>query len=59
MNKLTRDIAARFKISLDQAKKIQDILEGFGLDLSEISQRQLNKELDQAFKIYNNPNVRG
>jgi hypothetical protein len=52
MNKLTLDIIKRFDVNVGHALEIQEILYSFGLDLSEISNRELNRNLDAAYTLW-------
>lgn len=49
MNSYTREIAKLLKISLEEALKVQDIMECNGIDYSECTQRTFNKEAREAY----------
>ena len=50
MNQITRDIAKRLNIGLEEAVKVQDYMdENYDLRYSEISQAKLNRAIDEAY----------
>ena len=49
MNAYTKEIAKLLKISLDQALKVQYQMECNGVDFSECSTREFNKEAKSAY----------
>jgi hypothetical protein len=48
MNIYTKDIAALLKISIEEARIVQDQMERNGVDFSEVSTRTFNKEAKVA-----------
>lgn len=58
MNGTTREIAARFNITSDEAIQVQNIVECcVGIDYSEATQAELNAAFDEAFAIYDQRGV--
>ena len=50
MNIYTRDIAALLKISLEEALKVQDMMEEDGFDFSEATTAKFNSEAKYQYK---------
>ena len=48
MNIYTKNIASLLNITLEEARKVQDQMEGNGIDFSEVSKRTFNKEAKLA-----------
>jgi Txe/YoeB family toxin of Txe-Axe toxin-antitoxin module len=51
MNIYTKQISQLLKISLEEALKVQRIMEEEGLDFSECSTRTFNKEARLAYEV--------
>lgn len=51
MNGTTKEIAARFSVSMEKALEIQNYIENeIGIDWSEATQKKINRAYDEAAK---------